>query len=109
MFDNSPHPILFLRKESFSDDDYDQVIEFIRTISQEKLFEVTETGNDAEIEFSLFHPDSYETIYFDRTFEWVVYGSHESTITFGGAALLNFIEQLFSDRKEKLNNWEVVS
>jgi hypothetical protein len=107
LVDNSPRKVVFLRKKSITDNDFTQIIEFIRRISQPHLYQVTEEGNDAEIEFSLFHPDSYETIYFDKTFEWVVYGSHESTITFSGGTLLNFIEQLFSDRKEKLNNWDV--
>ena len=47
-----------------------------------------------------------ETIFTDKTFEWVVYGSHESTIAFGGIWLVDFIKKLFANRKDKLNRWE---
>ena len=106
LVDNSPHPIVFVMKANLTDSDYDQIIAFIRANAKSRIFEVTEDGADAEIEFSLFHPDCYETMYFDPTFDWVVYGSHESTITFGGTPLIKFIEELFFDRREKLNKWE---
>lgn len=102
----SPKPTIFLMKCNITDSDNEQILEEIKKHGDSKLFEITEDGSDAEIEFSLFHPDCYETIYCDRTFNWIVYGSHESTIAFGGTWLLDFIRQLYSDRQDKIDKWE---
>jgi hypothetical protein len=102
----SPKPTVFLMKDNITDSDFEKIIEEIQKHADKKLFEITEDGSDAEIEFSLFHPDCYETIYCDKSYEWIVYGSHESTVAFGGTWLLHSIEQLYSDRKDKLNKLE---
>ncbi|WP_315824024.1 hypothetical protein [Paraflavitalea speifideaquila] len=102
----SPEPVIFLMKSNISESDYKQIINEIQQHTDNKLFEITEDGSDAEIEFSLFHRNCYETVYCDRSMEWIIYGSHESTIAFAGTWLLDFINQLFADRKDKLNKWE---
>jgi hypothetical protein len=102
----SPQPTLFLMKENVNDNDIEKIIQFIATKADEKIFAISEDRIDYEIEIDSFSPDLYETICCDKTFEWVIYGSHESTIAFGGSYLLEFITVLFSDRKEKLNLWE---
>lgn len=107
LVDVNPGRMVFIRKENFTESDYHMIIDFIRMHACELIYELDEAGDDEEIEFSLFHPDCYETVYVDEKMEWIVYGSHESTITFGGEVLVSFIEELFSTRKEKLNSWEV--
>jgi hypothetical protein len=102
----SPKPTLFLMKKNITNSDYEQLTQEIKRHADKKLFEITEDHLDAEIEFSLFCPNCYETIYCDKTYEWIVYGSHESTVAFGGEWLLVFIKQLYSDRQDKLNKWE---
>jgi hypothetical protein len=102
----SPTPTIFLMKNNLTDNDYEKIIEEMKKHADNKLYEITEDGSDAEIEFSFFHPDCYETIYCDRGCEWIVYGSHEGTVAFGGTWLLDFIRQLYSDRQVKLNKWE---
>lgn len=104
--DLSPNPIIFLMKDNISDNDYEQIIREVQKHAYSKLFEITENGSDAEIEFGLFHPDCYETIYCDRSFDWIIYGSHEGTIAFGGIWLLDCVRQLYFDRQDKLNKWE---
>jgi hypothetical protein len=102
----SPEPTIFLMKDNITDSDYKQIINKIIEHCDTKLFEITEDGSDAEIEFSLFHPDCYETIYCDKGLDWIVYGSHESTVAFGGVRLLDFIQNLYADRQDKINMWE---
>lgn len=102
----SPHQTIFLMKDNIADSDYEQIVEEIQKHSDNKLFEITEDGSDAEIGFGLFHPDCYETIYCDKSFNWIVYGSHAGTVAFGGAWLLDFIRQLYADRQDRLNKWE---
>jgi hypothetical protein len=104
--DLSPKPTIFLMKDNIGDSDYQQIIGEVQKHAHNKLFEITEDGSDAEIEFGLFHPDCYETIYCDRMFDWIIYGSHEGTIAFGGTWLLDLIRQLYADRHDKLNKWE---
>jgi len=102
----SPKPTIFLMKDNIADNDYEQIIAEIQKHADNRLFEITEDASDAEIEFSLFHPDCYETIYCDKSFEWIIYGSHEGTVAFGGTWLLDFIRKLYTDRQERLNKWE---
>ncbi|RYD51762.1 MAG: hypothetical protein EOP52_06150 [Sphingobacteriales bacterium] len=103
----SPKPTLFIMKENISDGDYEQIIKAVQKNADARLFEITEDGLDAEIDSGLFQPDCYETIYCDRSYEWILYGSHESTIAFGGAWLLEFVRRLYNDRQDQINKWEV--
>ena len=101
----SPKPAIFLMKKNITDSDYERIIAETQKHAGSVLFEITEDGSDAEVAIDFFHPDCYETIYCDKTFDWIVYGSHEETVAFGGAWLLDLITGLFSDRKDLLNKW----
>lgn len=101
----SPQPVVFLLKLNITDEDYAQIIAAVHQKATDTIYEIDEDGNDAEVALSSFHPDCYETIYCDAGFEWIVYGSHESTVTFGGNWLIDFVNHLFKDRKEILNYW----
>lgn len=97
---------VFLMGDNLTEDDNRKIVEFIVANSSKKLFEITEDRIDYEIELDSFNLDLYETIVTDKSFSWVIYGSHEETLTFGGNELVGFIKALFSDRQEKLNKWE---
>lgn len=97
---------VFLMEDNLTEDDNRKIVEFIVTNSSKRLFEITEDRIDYEIEVDSFNLDLYETIVTDKSFSWVIYGSHEDTLTFGGNVLVGFIKALFSDRQEKLNKWE---
>ena len=93
-------------KDNLTEDDCKQIFDFITANSSKSLFEITEDRIDYEIELDSFDIDLYETIVTDKSFEWVIYGSHEGTITFGGTFLTDFVKKLFAGRQEKLNKWE---
>lgn len=102
----SPQPFIFLMNENVTDSDYERIISAIQKHAADYLFEITEDGSDTEITPDLFKPDDcYETIYCDKSYDWIIYGSHEETIAFGGTWLLELITELFADRKELLNKW----
>jgi hypothetical protein len=103
LVENSPAETLYLSKEQISTADHQSIIDFISTHAQPHLLEVTEDLTDTEIASSEFHPDCYETVYCDYTYSWLIYGSHESTISFAGEELLKFIRQLFSGREHLFN------
>jgi hypothetical protein len=100
-----PTEFVFLSKEQITPADYQSVIGFIFEHVAPHLLEVTEDETDAEIACSEFNPDCDETIYCDKNYKWLIYGSHESTITFAGEELLVFIKQLFSGREHLFNQW----
>lgn len=102
----SPEQTLFIMKGNLTDSDCERISHTIKEKASSRLFEITEDNKDAVIDISEFDLDCYETIYCDNSFQWVVYGSHESTVAFGGAWMLDFIEQLYSDRKELLNKYD---
>jgi len=104
--ERSPKETVFLMKDNLTNDDCTKILDYLISNSNKRLYEVTEDRIDYEIEFDSFDIDLYETIVTDKTFEWVIYGSHEETITFGGIALINFIKSLFAGRQDKLNKWE---
>lgn len=96
---------LFMNKENLTETDEKQIVNFIKQKAEGRLYEITEEQLDYEIAHSEFDIDCYETFYCDRTFDWLVYGSHEGTIAFGGKELIDFVQQVFADRKEMINNW----
>ena len=100
-----PVESLFLSKDRITKQDYHAIIEFICGNTALHLLEVTEDGKDAEIAAIEFHPNCYETIYCDRDYRWVIYGSHEGTITFAGEGLLTFIKYHFIGRETLFNKW----
>lgn len=89
-------------KDFLSNTDYKKISNFIGSISQQKLFILNETVSDHEIEIDSLDIESvYETVYTDQTFQWIIYESHELTIAFGGKELIQYIQELFSDRPRK--------
>ena len=65
-----------------------------------KVWEIREDGKDCEMELSVFKPyyNGAEGFWCDDKFDWVIYASHESSITVGGW-LLDEIKNVWS-------NWE---
>jgi hypothetical protein len=103
----SPKPTIFLMNDNFNETDKKEIESSIKEhLNSDKLFVITEDRIDYEVEVSLLDIGLYETIICDNTFEWVVYGSHESTTAFGGEFLINKLNQLFESRKDKLSKWE---
>lgn len=103
---SSPKPSVYLMKENVTNNDIEKIIQAILERADKKILCISEDRIDCEIEIDSYNPDLYETICCDKNFDWVVYGSHESTIAFGGTWLIDIVEKIFADRKDKLNLWE---
>ena len=99
----SPTEVLYLPKAAITKKDYQAMIRFIDGYAGGYLLEVTEEGVVTEITTESFDPDAYETAYCDKHEEWIIYGSHEGTITFAGEPLLTFIRQLFAGQENLFN------
>ncbi len=96
---------IFLMKENLLESDQNKIIDFIKSHAEKRLFEIKEDMLDYELEIDSLDIDCYETIYSDMSFKWAIYGSHESTVAFGGTELVKFVKQLFGDRVEEINKW----
>jgi hypothetical protein len=99
----SPAEVLYLPKEAVTKEDYQSIIRFIDGHAAAYLLEVTEEGVITEIAIEEFDLNGDETAYCDEYYEWIIYGSHENTITFAGEPLLTFIRQLFTGRENLFN------
>lgn len=104
--EKSPKETVFLMEDNLTEKDISKIIEFIKLNSDKRIFEITEDRLDYEIEVDDFDLNLYETIVTDKSFSWVIYLSHEDTVTFGGTELVGFVKLLFINRQEKLNKWE---
>lgn len=95
--------------EAFQDTHYEKEVgvEKLRTIFRthgiEILWEMREDGINYELELSVFEPyyNGNEGYWCDGTFEWIVYASHESSITIGGW-LLPEVKGVWSNWKKRV-------
>lgn len=76
-----------------------------RTIGQVYAFDASEGIFVSEPEriLSMFQID--DTYWFDDGLEWVIFASHENTVTFGGEWLLKEVRDVFREQPETLNPW----
>ena len=103
----SPLPTVFLMTDSISETDKEEIEKtIIHLVRGNRFYEINEDGDDYEMETASVDIELYESIICDQTYQWVVYGSHESTIAFGGKPLIDKVRELFADRSEKINKWE---
>jgi len=100
----SPKPFIFFDKTNLDEADFVKIKMIISTICT-RIYEVNEDGYDYEIDNSVFEPDCYETIFTNNKYDWIIYGSHERTISFGGIWLLTEIEKYLTDKKQFINIW----
>ncbi|PJZ43813.1 hypothetical protein [Leptospira brenneri] len=95
----------FLNKDNITESDFLKISNFILSNSNHHLYKITEEQLDYEIDASEFEPNCYETMYTDKNTSWLIYGSHEGTLSFAGSKISNFILNLFSDRTDFINKW----
>lgn len=78
----------------------EKVQEILRSRAVETIWEIREDGIDYELGLSIFEPyyNGAEGFWCDSKFDWVIYASHESSITVAG--------WLLSEVKNVWTNWE---
>lgn len=77
----------------FKPEDLQIIIEILKSISGDRIFLLTEENINYEVETSSFDIDWIESAYSDLTTSWLIYISHEGTITFAGEELTRRIER----------------
>ncbi len=75
----------------------------LRSRGVEMVWEMREDDNNYELELSAFEPyySGAEGFWCDSSFDWIIYASHESSITIGGW-LLPEIQQAWFNWKERV-------
>lgn len=100
---SSPSEVVFLN--GMADDRKQQVTEWIQQHVHKPLYLLDcETGL-FEINASQIFTGAHEGMVFDASLEWVIYFSHHYTLTFGGAALMAAVKDMYREEPELLNNW----
>ena len=79
---------------------YEKLQDILRKRGIIKLWEMRENDINYEIELNIFEPyyDGCEGFWCDSNFNWLIYASHESSITFAGSIL--------SEIKSEWSNWQ---
>ena len=107
--DGKPHTgALFLMDEYVTPFE-EEIVDFIQAISLNRFYTIAEGRHDYKhpiSEFTLSLYDGTEKICCNDTFEWVVYASHEGTISFGGEKLVPKIKEILKPYESKFNLWE---
>lgn len=76
-----------------------------RIIGQVYAFDASEGIFVSEPERILSRFQIDDTYWFDDSLEWVIFASHENTVTFGGEWLLKEVRDVFRGQPETLNPW----
>lgn len=90
--------------EAFQDKYFEQEFSFeklqkiFRQRGVNKIWEIREDREDCEIDLSIFEPFGGEDFWCDATFDWLIYCSHENSITFAGSIL--------PEIKNNWTNWQ---
>jgi hypothetical protein len=101
--EKSPLEVVYIMENNIFENDKNSIIEYLANESK-MFYTVDEFGYNYETE--IMYLTGSETVYTSKEFNWIIYISHEGTVAFGGQQLINFIKKIFSNRMDKINNWE---
>lgn len=89
----------------FKQEDIQKIIDILKSISGDRIYLLTEENINYEVETSSFDIDWIESAYSDLTTSWLIYISHEGTITFAGEELTRRIESEMTEIIKYKNPW----
>lgn len=78
----------------------------------DRCVELSEDGKGFEIDVTELDIKGYsglELFFCDRSVSWLIYCSHEGTVTFAGEVLIAFMRERFADRQELIDPWFTTS
>lgn len=107
--DGKPHDGALYLMEKYVAPFEKEIVGIIQSISMNRYYTIDGCGDDYKHSISGFSLSLYngsETLCCDDMLAWIVYGSHESTISFGGDRLIPQIKELLKDYENKFDVWE---
>lgn len=83
---------IYFEDDLFKPEDVQKIVDILKSISEDRVYLLTEENINYEVETSSFSIDWIESAYCDLKTSWLIYISHEGTITFAGEELVTGIE-----------------
>ncbi|MCC3154017.1 hypothetical protein Q3A66_13355 [Hymenobacter sp. BT770] len=99
-------PLIYFEDELFKSKDVEKVVEIIKSISGDRIYLLTEESINYEIETSTLEFDLIESAYCNFETDWLIYISHEGTITFSGQKLITGIQNKLTEIIKHKNPWD---
>ena len=99
-------PFVYFQDDLFKSEEVQKVIDILKSISGDRIFLLTDKNINYEVETSSFDIDWIESAYCDFKTDWIIYISHEGTITFSGQKLISEIEGKLTETIKHKNPWD---
>jgi len=98
-------PLVYFEKELFKSEATQKIVDIIKSISGNKIFLLTDENINYEVDTSSLNVYWIESAYCNFESDWLIYISHEGTITFSGEVLLSQIENALPEIMMEKNPW----
>ncbi|MCG7408345.1 hypothetical protein MH117_13010 [Paenibacillus sp. ACRRX] len=114
LFDCSREDLIAFDSEYIeSEEKLNDIIAMLTHHGVEQVIEFLETGETFNIQVSNLYPyycyngdlSGGEGFWTSQSMDWIIYASHEGTITFGGEWLVNKIKSLWTDWRSSIE-WD---
>lgn len=102
---NNTVQTIYFEDDLFQLEDLKKIANILKSLSGDRIFLLTEDNINYEVETSSFDIDWIEIAYSDFKTSWLIYISHEGTITFAGEELVLRIENEFTELIKHKNPW----
>lgn len=99
-------PFVYFENDLFKTKEIQIIIDILKSISGDRIFLLADEYINYEIETFSFDIDWIESAYCDFETDWLIYISHEGTITFAGEELITKIENELTEITKHKNPWE---
>ena len=99
------NPLVYFDDDLFKSGQVQKIIDILKSISGDRILLLTDENINYEVETSSFDIDWVESAYCNFETDWLIYISHEGTITFSGQKLLPEIENKLSEIMANKNPW----
>lgn len=99
-------PTIYFEEDLFKFEKLQKIIEIVQSFSGERIYLLTEEKINYEVETSSLNFDWIESAYCNFDSSWMIYISHEGTITFAGAEIIAKVENEFTEILIHKNPWD---
>ncbi len=105
--DTKPDNMEYFEIDTFKTNFGDKkLFDLVKQIGENKINEINESTDDTKINVDEIEITNSETYYCNDNVDWVIYCSHENTISIGGKILLDTLKKEWKDWKKFADTWE---
>lgn len=99
-------PFVYFEDYLFKAEEVQKIIDILKSMSGDRIFLLTDENINYEVETSSFNIDWIESAYCNFETDWLIYISHEGTITFSGQKIIAEIESKLIETIKHKNPWD---